>query len=67
VTIVRKYTIELDEEYAFRLARSLGRALNSLDKYAADYAQLVNTHTVDDLAALRTALFNVLPEETPQK
>lgn len=60
------YTIELDEETAGKLMRSLGRVMNvlgNLDQQEERYQWLVNTHTVDDLLALKTALYMALPED----
>lgn len=63
VTRTAAYTVELDEAYAGKLARSLGRVLAAIDHLDPTIRdQLVNTHTVDDLLALRTALYAALPQ-----
>jgi len=61
-----KYLVTFGQPYAEKLECSLGRALEALGKLesSADTAQrryyqvLVNTGTVDDLVAFRTALVN---------
>jgi hypothetical protein len=59
------YAVELDEEYAGKLMRSLGRVLTAVDRMDPNMRTgLVNTHTVDDLLALKTALYMALPEDT---
>jgi len=53
-------TLKLSKEYAVKLARSLGRALetvNHLDDRLR--VNLINAGTIDDLLALKTALFTV--------
>jgi hypothetical protein len=51
------YTVEMDEVYAAKLARSLGRVLAAVGRLEPGArTQLVSTHTVDDLLALKTAL-----------
>jgi hypothetical protein len=63
VTRTAAYTVELDEEYAGKLMRSLGRILTAVDHMPpAHRTQLVNTHTIDDLLALKTALYTALPQ-----
>jgi hypothetical protein len=65
VTRTTTYAVELDEEYAGKLMRSLGRVLAAVDHLdPGARTLLVNTHTVDDLLALKTALYIALPEET---
>jgi hypothetical protein len=59
VTSETVVTVRLGGEYAAKVAHSLGRVLASIDHLDHDRReQLVNTHTVDDLVALKTALFN---------
>jgi hypothetical protein len=55
----RTFLVDMDDEYANKLSVALGRALNAfrfLDEKSATYQTLVNTHTIDTLLALRTAL-----------
>jgi hypothetical protein len=62
-------TVKFSGEYAARIMASLGRILTSVDHMDPERrVQLVNTHTVDDLLALKTALLNatesaVVPEQ----
>ena len=55
----RTFLLDMDDEYANKLSVALGRALSAfshLDENSATYQTLVNTHTIDTLLALRTAL-----------
>jgi hypothetical protein len=57
--------VTMDDEYAGKVWRSLGRAMDALghmDQQEQRYEQLVNTGTIDDLLALRTAIINVMPD-----
>ena len=59
VTTETVVTVKMSGVYAGKLARSLGRALESFDKLDEERRNhLVNTHTVDNLLALRMALIN---------
>jgi hypothetical protein len=58
VTRTVTYTVEMDEGYAGKLAHSLGRVLEAVERLDSRHRQnLVNTHTVDDLLALKTAIY----------
>ena len=58
VTAETVITLKMSKPYASKLAHSLGRALEAFDHLGPDRrTTLVNTRTVDDLLALKTALF----------
>lgn len=57
------YTVTLDTAEMGKLARALGRAMEALPHLpSAEYSRLVSLGTVDQLLALRTALYNASPE-----
>lgn len=61
VTAETVITVKLTAAYASKLEASLSRALTAIGRMDHDRrAQLVNTHTVDDLLALRQSLLSVL-------
>lgn len=60
VTSETTVTIKLSQRYADKLEASISRALEATSKLdERRYINLVNTGTVDDLLALRTALRHV--------
>lgn len=61
VTTETTVIVKMSGDRAGKTFRSIQRAMTQLDKLdPAVYTQLVNTHTIDDLLALATALRNAL-------